>query len=438
MLKIGAGAGFSGDRIEPAVQLVEKVDLDYLILECLAERTIALAQKNRLQNDNLGYDPLLEKRIRALLPSLIKKKVRLITNMGAANPESAAEKIIDIAKQMNISCKVVAITGDDVLQRIDMDQTVMEEDNTIDHFEHIISANAYLGVEALLPALQTDADIIITGRVADPSLFLAPMIHHYKWDLNDYKKIGQGSLIGHLLECAGQITGGYFADAGKKSIPNLANIGFPYAIVEEDGTTTITKPENTGGLVSLGTVKEQLLYEVVDPTEYITPDVIADFSNVQLEEVEPNYIKIYGGTGIEKPEKLKVSIGYHAGYMGEGEISYAGSTAMERAKLAGEIINERLKENFPDLRIDFMGLSSVHRTNLSNVVPYEVRLRAVASSKTKEHSEIIGQEIEALYTNGPYGGGGARKRVTEIIGVVSTLIPRDKIKINMTKLEWEN
>ncbi|WP_088034890.1 acyclic terpene utilization AtuA family protein [Evansella clarkii] len=429
MLKIGAGTGFSGDRIEPAVQLAEEADLDYLILECLAERTIAIAQKNKLHDESLGYDPLLEKRIRALLPSLKKKNVRLITNMGAANPESAAEKILEIAKELEINVKVAAVTGDDVLKEIDQQQSIMEEDRLISDFAPIISANAYLGVEALLPALKTDADIIVTGRVADPSLFLAPMVHHYNWSLEDYNKIAQGSLIGHLLECAGQITGGYFGDNRKKSVPDIANLGFPYAIVEEDGTTTITKPENTGGLVSKATVKEQLLYEVTDPAEYITPDIIADFSHVRLEETGPDKIKVTGGIGRAKPEKLKVAMGYHAGFLGEGEISYAGSTGLERAELAGEILKERLLSDFPDLRIDFMGVSSVHRTSFTDAVPYEVRLRAAATSTNKEEADRIGQEIEALYTNGPYGGGGARKRTTEVIGVVSTLISRDKIKL---------
>lgn len=437
MLKIGSGAGFAGDRLEPAQLLIQQGNLDYLVLECLAERTIALAQKEKLKNPQLGYDALLEKRIRLLLPELIEKKVRLITNMGAANPLAGAEKIIQIAKELHIPCRVAAVTGDDVLAKLDRNQPVLESKRSIASYEPILSANAYLGIDALLPALETEADIIITGRVADPSLFLAPMVYHFGWQLDDYDRLGQGTVIGHLLECAGQITGGYFADPGKKEVPNLAHLGFPYAIIQPDGSAVITKPEGTGGVINLQTVKEQLLYEVHNPEEYVTPDVIANFSTVQLERIGPNMVAVRNGTGKEKPAKLKVSVGYKAGFLGEGEISYAGPNSVARAKLAGEIIRQRLEEEYPGLRIDYIGLSSVHRTFFDHSLPYEVRLRVAHLCSTKEKAERIGEEVEALYTNGPAGGGGARKRVTEIVGVVSSFISREKIKTEVFVREWK-
>jgi hypothetical protein len=438
MLKIGSGAGFSGDRLEPAVELAQKVDLDYLVLECLAERTIAIAQKEKQKDPTKGYDPLLIDRMHALLPVLNEKRFRIITNMGAANPTAAAKKVIEIAKELNISCKVAVVTGDDVVKELQTDQEILENRNTVKDYQ-TISANAYLGVEALLPALTTSADIIITGRVADPSLFLAPMIDYYNWSIDDYERLGQGTVIGHLLECAGQITGGYFADSGVKEVPNVAELGFPYAIIQEDGTAVISKTPDSGGAVNLMTVKEQLLYEVHDPAHYLTPDVTADFSNVKLIEVGENEVKVSGGSGQKKPSSYKVSIGYHAGYLSEGEISYAGTTAVERGKMAEEILRRRLSKEIPDMRVDLIGCSSVHRISFGTHHPYEVRLRAAALCENQELAKRLGNEVEALYTNGPYGGGGARKKISECVGVVSTLLEREVVdkQVNVEVFQHE-
>nr|WP_099363541.1 acyclic terpene utilization AtuA family protein [Fredinandcohnia onubensis] len=435
MLRIGSGAGFAGDRIEPAKALVEEGNLDYLILEGLAERTIALSQKQKQRNPSHGYNEYLEERIRVLLPILLKKNVRLITNMGAANPTGAAKKIIEIAKEMNLTCKVAAVTGDDVLGKINGNYKVFESGKSLRDYEHVLSANAYLGIDSLLPTLETEANIIVTGRVADPSLFLAPIVHHYGWNLEDYELIGQGTLIGHLLECAGQITGGYFADPGRKDVEGLENLGFPYAIIEPNGNATITKLANTGGTISLQTVKEQLLYEVHDPENYITPDCIADFSTAKLKEVGKDQVRVYGASGKRKPDTFKVSVGYHAGFLGEGEISYAGISALERGKLAQDILKKRLLKNYPNLKTDLIGVSSLHHGQISNYRPYEVRVRVAALCGTVEDAKTIGHEVEALYTNGPAAGGGARKRVEEVIGIVSTFINREEITVN-TEI-WE-
>ncbi|WP_336514717.1 acyclic terpene utilization AtuA family protein [Pollutibacter soli] len=427
-IRIGCGAGFSGDRIEPALVLVEKGSIDFLVLECLAERTIALAQKRKLQDPATGYDPLLERRIELLIEPLKKNKVRLITNMGAANPLMAMEKILAIAKRKNISIKVAAVTGDDVLDRINQDDNSLETGEAIRKAGIVVSANAYLGIEGILEALSSDADVIITGRVADPSLFLAPMIDSFQWPTDNYDLLGKATVLGHLMECAGQVTGGYYADPGKKEVRNMANLGHPILEVSSDGSGIITKVDGTGGEVTLGTAKEQLLYEVVNPFEYYTPDVIADFTTVFLTKAGDNKVLVTGGGGKEKPGTLKVSIGYQAGYLGEGEITYAGSNAVERAKLAGEIVYERLRDRFEELRVDLIGLNSVHGSAFHHTDPYEVRLRIAGKAADYSLAAQVGEEIEALYTNGPGGGGGARKYVHEMIGIVSTLIDRKRVK----------
>lgn len=428
-VRIGCGAGFSGDRLEPAVILVEKGNLHYLVLECLAERTIALAQKRKAADPSKGYDPLLERRMELLLPILKKNNVRLITNMGAANPVAAAAKIVDMAQQMGIAVKVAAVTGDDVLQNITGAEIAMETNRPIKESGEVLSANAYLGANAILPALETGADVIITGRVADPSLVVAPLVHKFGWSLDDEVMIGKATVIGHLMECAGQITGGYFADPIKKKVENMAELGHPVVEVYADGTSVISKVEGTGGVINLATAKEQLLYEVTNPYQYVTPDVIADFTTVYLKQAGKDCVGVEGGAGKQRPATLKVSVGYKAGFTGEGEITYAGAYALERAQLAAETIRQRLSDRFENLRIDYIGCTSVHPPSVSkNCRPYEVRLRIAGKATTAEEAALIGEEVEALYTNGPAAGGGVRKYVNELFGVVSTLIDRKKIQ----------
>jgi Acyclic terpene utilisation family protein AtuA len=437
MLRIGAGAGFSGDRLEPAAVLAEQGGIRYLVLECLGERTVALAQLRKREDATRGYDPLLERRMELLLPLLKRHGVRVITNMGAANPIAAAEAIIAIARTQKTPIRVAVVTGDDVLAKIDPDELTLEGGKPISEYGELVSANAYLGAAALLPALQSGADIVITGRVADPSLFVAPMAHAYGWPLDDFDRLARGTSVGHLLECAGQLCGGYYAEPGRKDVPDMAHLGFPYADVDSDGNATLGKVEDTGGCITLATAKEQLLYEVTDPFGYVTPDVIADFSTVTLRETGPNRVEVRGATGKGRPPKLKVSVGYHAGYVGEGEISYGGANAMGRARLAGEIVCQRLGKAFPDIRIDLIGSTSLHGKSFdTREEPYEIRLRVAARAPTPERAMLVGEEVEALYTNGPAGGGGARKHVQEQIGIVSTLIERAQVSTKVTFKEW--
>ncbi|MCP9770443.1 DUF1446 domain-containing protein [Lacihabitans sp. LS3-19] len=434
-IRIGCGAGFSGDRLEPALILAEKGELDYLVLECLAERTIGLAQKRKMANPELGYDPLLERRITSLLPILVKNKVKLISNMGAANPLAAIHKIQEIALKLDLRIKIAAVTGDDVFSKIDKKSEALENGIRLENNGDLLAANAYLGVEGILEGLKSEAQIIITGRVADPSLFLAPMIHELGWNIEDFELLGKGTVIGHLMECAGQITGGYFADPIKKPVNKMEILGHPIATVSIDGSAIISKVNGTGGIINLQTIKEQLLYEVINPHAYYTPDVSADFTNVYLEDLGENQVKINGGGGSQKPTNLKVSVAYKAFFLGEGEISYAGTGALERSKLAGEIIEKRLKGIVDEIRIDYLGINSMHNGQFKNEsVPYEIRLRIAAKAKSKADAERVGEEVEALYTNGPAGGGGVRKYVNEVVGIVSTMIDRNKIELKITTL----
>lgn len=447
-IRIGCGAGFSGDRIEPAIILAEKGELDYLVLECLAERTIALANKRKMADPTKGYDPLLERRIETLLPHLVKNKIRLITNMGAANPIEGAKKIIEIAQKQGLKVKVAAIHGDDMNDKLKSESFEIfgNEDIALELIKKhqspvtnnqspIISANTYLGIEGILEALKADVQIIITGRVADPSLFLAPMVHEFGWKTEDYNLMGKGTVIGHLMECAGHISGGYFADPIKKPVENMEDLGHPFADVFADGSAIISKVEGTGGVINLQTAKEQLLYEVINPNEYYTPDVIADFTSVKLEEIAQNQVQVTGGGGKEKPKTYKVSVGYKAFWQGEGEISYAGLSAYERAKLAGETVEKRLKSQFEEIQVDYIGISSTFGNEgfgnrgfdfAQPPIP-EVRLRIAAKAQTQADAALIGEEVEALYTNGPAGGGGVRKYVNEVVGIVSVLVDRSRV-----------
>jgi len=417
--------------------LAAQGELDYLGLECLAERTIALAQLRKLADPAAGFDPLLERRMNALLPICVRNGVRLITNMGAANPLAAGRKVMALAKKLDIQVKVAVVSGDDVLSLLEPSMKTIEARGApLSEYGELVSANAYLGVEEILPALATDAQVVITGRVADPSLFVAPLAHEFGWRLDDWERLGRGTVIGHLLECAGQLTGGYFAEPGAKDIPHMAQLGFPWCDADADGNGVLGKVAGTGGAITTRTAKEQLLYEVTDPGGYLTPDVTADFRTVRFKEASPDRVAISGGTGRARSSTYKVSVGYRAGFVGEGEISYAGANAVERARLAGEIVRERLRDDVPDLRVDLIGVDAMHRGNFGHAaVPYEVRLRVAGRTRTRELAERVGEEVEQLWTNGPAGGGGARRYAQERIGVVSLLLERDRVKPTVTVLE---
>ncbi|WP_158747752.1 acyclic terpene utilization AtuA family protein [Acidisphaera sp. L21] len=434
-LRIGSGAGYSGDRIEPALELAEHGALDYLVFECLAERTIALAQQQRQRDPEAGYDPLLTERMTTVLRACAERKIRVITNMGAANPVAAARQTARIARELGLTgLRIAAVTGDDVTDRLhSVDLPLIEREGRVaDIAERMISANAYLGAGPIIDALRGGADVVITGRVGDPAMFTAPLVHEFGWAMDDWTRLGRGTLVGHLLECAGQITGGYFADPGYKDVPDLARLGFPLAEVTEDGHAVITKVAGSGGQVSIATCKEQILYEVHDPARYIQPDVVADFTGATLQQIGPDRVAISGGAGTPRTPTLKVSVGYHDSFIGEGQMSYAGPGALARARLALDIVEQRLKLTnvaTTELRFELIGADSVRRgpTLPVNAEPEEVRIRVVGRTATMREAVRIGNEVETLYTNGPAGGGGALKSAREILAVASTLIPREWI-----------
>jgi hypothetical protein len=435
-IRLGAGAGYSGDRIEPALELAEHGDLDYLVFECLAERTIALAQQARRLDPGGGYDPLLEERMRAVLPACAQRGIRIVTNMGAANPVAAAHKVAAIAASLGLrGLTVAAVTGDDVLDLLRTGEHRLEETGAplASLGDRIVSANAYLGAAPIRDALVAGAQVVVTGRVADPALFLGPLVHAFGWRLDEWPRLGQGTVVGHLLECAGQITGGYFADPGYKEVPNLARLGFPIGEVAEDGTVVITKVASAGGCVTPATVKEQLLYEIHDPRRYLQPDVVADFGDVTVEADGPDRVRVSGGTGHAPTGTLKTSVAYVDGYAGEGQISYAGPGALARARLALDIVRERFAIvglASRETRFDLIGVDALHGAGRAQAAaePYEVRVRVVARTDTMREAQRVGNEVETLYTNGPAGGGGVTKAAREIVAVQSVLLPRAQVR----------
>ena len=432
--RIGTGAGFSSDRLDPAVDLVERGKLDAVVLECLGERTVAFAHRDRMADPKRGYNSLLERRMRTLLPACRKAGTTMITNMGAANPRAAAERTLAIARELGLKgLKVACIEGDDVSALVRPDQPFMDEPGTLaDVGMPVVGMNAYLGADAIIPALEADADVIIGGRLADPSMFLAPLAYRFGWDATDMARMGAGTLVGHLLECGMQVTGGYFADPGVKDVGNLAQCGYPIAEVQADGSAIITKLAGSGGCVTPATVKEQLLYEVHDPARYLTPDVTADFSRVDVRSAGDNRVKVSNASGTARPATLKVTVGFDGGFQGEAGVSYAGPAAQQRGQLAAEIMAERMARVHgikSDLRIDLIGVSSLFATaGLRAADAQDVRLHVALRARQKVDAETMLWEVESLLCCGPAGGGGYRGAITPCVITKSVLIERERVK----------
>lgn len=440
-IRVGCGAGFANDRIEPAIELLEKGNLDYLFFECLGERTVAFAMLRKNKNPEKGYDSQLELRFDKLLDVYKRTgvKTKIISNMGAANPLSAAKVISRMADEKGVSLKIAAVIGDDVLDRIDnyMDQVTMETDEKLAVIKDtIVNANAYIGCASIVEALEAGADVVITGRAADPSLTLGPCVYEFGWAMDDWDKLACGTVAGHLMECGGQATGGYYANPGyKEDVPNPWSLGFPLCNIYENGDIEITKVEGSGGIVTEMTIKEQLLYEIQDPSSYITPDVIADFTGVTVEQTGKDLVRVRGGKGRPKTGKLKINCGYQDCYIGEGEISYGGLNCVARARLAGETVLKRLDMlgiEYSEIRVDLIGLTSLFKekvgTSLARGENSEVRLRVAARTKDAYNADRVGYEVETLLCCGPASGGGARRYVREIISLASILIDEQDIQ----------
>lgn len=448
--RIGSGAGYAGDRIDPAQALAEHGQLQALVFECLAERTIALAQLRRSRDPSHGYDPLLAERLRAVLPACLRQGTTILSNMGAANPLAAGAAALAVGRELGLPrLRVAVVTGDDVLPWVRqhnpplLDALAGGPACAADLGERLVSANAYLGADALLPALATGADVVLTGRVADPALFLAPLMHHFGWAADDWPRLGRGVLVGHLLECAGQVTGGYIAEPGRLDIPGLADLGFPLAEVHADGSATLTKLPGTGGCVTRLTCTAQLLYEIEDPARYLQPDVVADFSQVQLHDLGDDRVQLHGASGHPRPAQLKATLGYRDGFIGEGQISYAGPGAVARGRLALQLLQHRLDRlGWAGLehRAELIGVDAMHGAGVragpgADRTPYEVRVRLAVRCTNQAQAERVGQEVEALYLNGPAAGGGVTQSVREVVAAASALVPRTAAPQAVTVME---
>ena len=437
VLHIGCAAGFSGDRTDVAAPvvdtLVEGGAPSVLMFETLAERTLALAQLARRANPAGGYEPLLDEMLRPILGKCLAHGIRIVGNFGAANPPGAARRVLALARELGVRApRVAVVCGDDLSAASHRALLRAELGDRIDEID-LVSANAYLGAEPIAAALAAGADVVVCGRVADPSLALGPIMAHYGWGADEWARLGPGTMAGHLLECGAQVTGGYFADPGVKDVPDLHAVGFPIATIERDGGCVIGKAARTGGVVSERTVKEQLLYEVHDPAAYATPDVIADISEAEVHAVAPDRVALRGVRGHPRPARLKVTVCHDAGWLAEGEISYAGPGAEARARLAADVLRRRL--GGLALRVDLIGSVSVFADDggrmLATTAPgalRDIRLRVAARSGERAEAERLTREVNALYTNGPAGGGGVRTAMRPRLETLSCFVPREGVE----------
>lgn len=448
ILRIGGAAGFSGDRTDAAAPVVQALIAAggpaVLIFETLAERTLALAQLARRHDPDGGWEPLLVDLLRPVLADCLAHGIRIVSNFGAANPAGAARRIRALAAELGLAApRIAVVSGDDVsgpAHRAALQAALADAHGDAAGARPLVSANAYLGAEAIAGALQAGAQVVVCGRVADPSLVVGPAMAHFGWAADDWDRLARATMAGHLLECGAQVTGGYFADPGVKDVPGLATLGYPIAELDADGRCTITKPAGSGGVVSEHTVKEQLLYEVHDPAAYLTPDVVADLSAAVVEQVGPDRVRLDGVRGHPRSGTLKVNACFESGWLAEGEISYAGPRAEGRARLAAQVLRERLAGLGP-LRADLIGVASVFADDggrwldaLPDGGATDVRLRVALRHPERASAERLAREVVALYTCGPAGGGGVRTALRPTLGTLSCLMPRDQVPARFTLL----
>lgn len=453
VIKIGGGQGFWGDSPDAAIEMVHSQNLDYMAMDFLAELTLSIMQRQKLRNPKAGYARDFINIMDQVVEEAHKKNTRIITNAGGTNILSAVDALANVIKKKNIKgYKIGYVLGDDIMAKIPeyLAQGIpfINTDNgrkLEEIVDKIVNVNVYHGHEPIEKCLEMGADVVITGRASDSALFLAPLKHELGWDEKDYDKMAKGVMVGHLLECGGQASGGNF-DYDWRSVPDMDRLGFPIAEVSEE-SMVITKSEHTGGLVTEQSLKEQILYEVHDPANYITPDVNVDISEVTLKEVGKDRVEVGNIKGNEKPELLKLCVGYMDGYKVETYLSYAWPDAYEKAQKAAEILMTKMKRKnlvYSDLRIDYLGLNALHldvadmsEEKIKDV--NEVVLRIAIRTETKEEAEKIVPEVAPLQLNGPPGSSffGGRAKVREVIGLWPTFIPRDVIEMESHIMEVE-
>ncbi|RZL57587.1 MAG: DUF1446 domain-containing protein [Variovorax sp.] len=452
-LLIGCAAGFSGDRTDAAGPVVDTLvarlaagapgQRAFLIYETLAERTLALAQLRRRADPEVGYEPLLDEMLRPVLARCLRHGIRIVSNFGAANPRAAARHIARMARELGLAVPAIAVVeGDDLSSPAHMALLRETLGEAMDGLR-IVSANAYIGAEPIAAALDAGAQIVVCGRVADPSLAVGPAMSHFGWAADDWDTLGRATMAGHLLECGAQVCGGYFADPGYKDVPGLADVGFPIAEIEADGRCSIGKADGTGGCVTEATVKEQLLYEVHDPAAYLTPDVVADIGDAEVHatgDAAGGRVALSGVRGHPRPSHYKVNVCHEGGWLAEGEISYAGARAEGRARLAAEVLRKRLHDL--DLRVDLIGAVSILGDDGGRMLAAtpdggarDVRLRVAATHADRAVAERLGREVVALYTCGPAGGGGVRTGLTPRLNTLSCLLPRAAVPVGFSMVE---
>lgn len=437
--RIGCAAGFSGDRTDAALPVVRSLIASglpsFLIFETLAERTLALAQLARRTSPDEGYEPLLVDLLEPVLGLCLDHGIRIVSNFGAANPSGAATRIKALAQKLGLRAPRVAVVEGDDLSGLEHRAVLERALGASMPTEPMVSANAYIGAQSIAGALRAGAEVVVCGRVADPSLVLGPALAHFGWATDDWDRLARATMAGHLLECGAQVTGGYFADPGYKDVPGLAQLGYPIAEIDVEGHCTITKPVGSGGCINEQTVKEQLLYELHDPSSYLTPDVVADITQATVRSLGPDTVRLEGVKGHARPEHLKVNLCFESGWFAEGEISYAGPRAESRARLAARVLQERLL-HIGALRIDLIGVTSVlgddHSRWLASSpgsadTSRDVRLRVAMQHPQRDSAQKLIREVTALYTCGPAGGGGVRTALRPRLGTVSCLVPRTAV-----------
>jgi hypothetical protein len=456
MIRIANGQGFWGDSLEAPVEQVRRGPIDYLTLDYLAEVTMSILQKQRSRDPKAGYARDFVDMIARVLPDLKERRIRVIANAGGVNPTACKDAVLDVAKRQGISMSVATVAGDDIMDRLDSFLARGIELKSMDTGEplaavraNVQSANVYFGAWPVVNALAKGAEIVITGRVTDTGLALAPMIHEFGWKADDWNRLSAGTIAGHTIECGAQSTGGN-CQVDWQTIPHLEDVGYPIVEAEPDGTFCLTKHAGTGGRITVASVKEQLLYEMGDPHEYITPDCVADFTTIHLDQAGPDRVRFSGIRGRAATEFYKVSISYSAGFKAIGSMVYAWPDAYEKARAADRILRQRLERlglRFDAVRTEFLGANACHGIAAAEPSPEmaaqlaEVVMRIGVRSENRAAVERFTKELAPLALNGPpvvAGLGGGRPRVEEIVAYWPALIPKHEVTPEVTVWPSEN
>ncbi|MFZ9869833.1 MAG: acyclic terpene utilization AtuA family protein [Candidatus Kapaibacteriota bacterium] len=443
-IRIASGQGFWGDLQQAPFQQVSRGPIDYLVMDYLAEVTMSILQKQRMKNPELGYARDLIDVCRDVLPYISERGIKLITNGGGVNPVAAKDRIFEVAHELGISgLKIGVITGDDILPRID---ELLADGHVMQHMEtglpmetvreRLLSANVYTGAWPIVEALRQGADIIVTGRTTDTGLTLAPMIYEFGWQPTDWNLMAAGTVAGHINECGAQATGGNFL-GDWRSLPDMHDVGFPIIEAFPDGSFVVTKHDGTGGAVTRETVSEQLLYEIGDPTDYITPDCVADFTSIHLEDLGNNRVRVYGITGKPSTPFYKVSASYLDGYVAFGSLTYSAPDAYEKAQAADRILRKRLEVlglQFDEIRTEFVGMNACHGALAAPIEPNEVMLRIGVRGHDRSAVSRFGMEIAPLILTGPpsvTGFSGGRPKPSDVVAYFPALLDKNVVTMHV-------